>query len=217
MYNRCVRESSPEQRVRCCSTQSATATSIVDVTTSTGKTWMDRNLGAAEVAASSTDPASYGDLYQWGRAADGHEKRTSVITAGPVAAGSEGANFITTSDSPRDWLSTKDDTRWGATKTAHDPCPTGYRVPTAAELDAELNEFSPKDIDGAFESALKLSAACRRLDNGNFEFVGSGGFYWSRYFASKILSFVIPNLFRNQGDKSGCFGFSIVSEKKPKG
>jgi hypothetical protein len=109
----------------------------------------------------------------------GTKKKTSATTAGPVAAGSEGANFITTSDSPRDWLSTKDDTRWGATKTAHDPCPTGYRVPTAAELDAELNEFSPKDIDGAFESALKLSAACRRLDNGNFEFVGSGGFYWS--------------------------------------
>ncbi|WP_372934176.1 hypothetical protein, partial [Mariniphaga sediminis] len=36
----------------------------------TGKTWMDRNLGASQVATSSTDIAAYGDLYQWGRAAD---------------------------------------------------------------------------------------------------------------------------------------------------
>ena len=46
-----------------------------DQTTSTGKIWMDRNLGATQAATSSTDAASYGDLYQWGRAADGHEKK----------------------------------------------------------------------------------------------------------------------------------------------
>ncbi|SMN17648.1 hypothetical protein CRYPA_1272 [uncultured Candidatus Thioglobus sp.] len=28
--------------------------------------WLDRNLGATQVAASSTDSAAYGDLYQWG-------------------------------------------------------------------------------------------------------------------------------------------------------
>lgn len=38
----------------------------------TGKVWMDRNLGASQVATSSTDANSYGDLYQWGRAKDGH-------------------------------------------------------------------------------------------------------------------------------------------------
>ena len=32
----------------------------------TGEIWMDRNLGASQVATSSTDAASYGDLYQWG-------------------------------------------------------------------------------------------------------------------------------------------------------
>ena len=42
-----------------------------------------------------TDAASYGDLYQWGRNTDGHESRTSATTAGPVAAGAEGANFVT--------------------------------------------------------------------------------------------------------------------------
>jgi hypothetical protein len=33
------------------------------VTSSTGQVWMDRNLGASQVATSSTDPASYGDSY----------------------------------------------------------------------------------------------------------------------------------------------------------
>ena len=42
----------------------------------TGKVWLDRNLGATQVATSCTDADSYGDLYQWGRAADGHQVRT---------------------------------------------------------------------------------------------------------------------------------------------
>ncbi|MCD4736862.1 MAG: hypothetical protein K8R53_12530, partial [Bacteroidales bacterium] len=33
----------------------------------TGKVWLDRNLGASQVATSSTDTNAYGDLYQWGR------------------------------------------------------------------------------------------------------------------------------------------------------
>ncbi len=56
-------------------------TDIVDVTNpTTGKTWMDRNLGASQAATSSNDAASYGDLYQWGRRADGHQCRTSATT-----------------------------------------------------------------------------------------------------------------------------------------
>ncbi|MDO5968527.1 hypothetical protein Q4Q35_01790, partial [Flavivirga aquimarina] len=52
-----------------------------DITSSaTGKIWMDRNLGASQVATSSNDADAYGDLYQWGRAADGHESRTSSTT-----------------------------------------------------------------------------------------------------------------------------------------
>ncbi|MDD2634267.1 MAG: hypothetical protein PHW82_02075 [Bacteroidales bacterium] len=47
----------------------------------TSKLWMDRNLGASQFAINSTDVAAYGDLYQWGRAADGHQIRTSGTTA----------------------------------------------------------------------------------------------------------------------------------------
>ena len=52
-----------------------------DVTnTYTGEIWMDRNLGASNVATSSSDTGSFGDLYQWGRRADGHQCRNSSIT-----------------------------------------------------------------------------------------------------------------------------------------
>jgi hypothetical protein len=164
----------------------ATPAPIPSVTSPTGKIWMDRNLGASQIATSSTDAASYGDLYQWGRPTDGHQLRNSATASGPVASGSEGTNFITNNSGTRDWLALQDDFRWnsntmgGVTKTGNDPCPTGYRVPTQAELQAELVEFSPRNAAGAFESLLKLPVAgLRSLSTGALLDVGSFGNYWS--------------------------------------
>ena len=162
---------------------------IPSVTSSTGNIWMDRNLGATQVATSSTDAASYGDLYQWGRNSDGHQIRGSSIAGGPVASGSEGSNFIT---SGGDWLSSspQDDTRWnGSAKGAHDPCPTGFRVPTETELEAERNNggtgfwgtgSAQNNPAGAYNSPLKLPVAGYRLSStGALTNVGSNGRYWS--------------------------------------
>ena len=46
----------------------------------TGRTWMDKNLGASQVAISFDDVNAFGDLYQWGRASDGHQLRNSTTT-----------------------------------------------------------------------------------------------------------------------------------------
>ena len=154
-------------------------TTIVEVTGPNGNIWMDRNLGATQAATSISDAASYGDLYQWGRTTDGHEKRNSTVVAGPVASGTEGANFIASFTTPRDWLSTQDNTRWGATKTANDPCPRGYRVPTETELNAERLLFATDDAAGAFGSVLKLPVAGNRTSTGALNKVGANGFYWS--------------------------------------
>ena len=56
-------------------------TAVVEVTSLTGRIWMDRNLGAEQVATSPTDSKAFGDLYQWGRWADGHQCRTSGTTS----------------------------------------------------------------------------------------------------------------------------------------
>ncbi|KAA0437146.1 MAG: hypothetical protein FXV80_06575, partial [Candidatus Thioglobus sp.] len=50
------------------------------VISATGRTWLDRNLGANQVATAIGDAASFGDFYQWGRPADGHQLRTTSTT-----------------------------------------------------------------------------------------------------------------------------------------
>ncbi|HIJ26877.1 MAG: hypothetical protein HON68_09360 [Gammaproteobacteria bacterium] len=50
------------------------------ITSTTGKKWLDRNLGATEVCTTTTTANCYGDTYQWGREADGHQVRTSGTT-----------------------------------------------------------------------------------------------------------------------------------------
>lgn len=60
---------------------SGSATIVVDVVGAGGATWMDRNLGATQVATSSSDTDAYGDLYQWGRFTDGHQCIDSDVTS----------------------------------------------------------------------------------------------------------------------------------------
>ena len=155
----------------------ASETEIVDVDTA-GYTWMDRNLGAITDARAPNDCYAYGNLHQWGRGNDGHEDRNSDVTSGPVAAGNEGSDFITSSG---DWLSSPDDNRWdGATKGPEDPCPAGYRVPTETELQDLEDSFSPNNSSGAISSPLKLPVAGYRISSsGTLDLVGSFGFYWS--------------------------------------
>lgn len=164
-------------------------TQIVDVTNpTTGKIWMDKNLGASQVAMSSGDVNAYGDLYQWGRFAEGHHCRTSLVyssgpanTAVPNAGNPWDGKFITTiGSSPFDWLSPQDDNLWQGVNGTNNPCPGGYRLPTEAEWEAERLSWSTNNAAGAFASPLKLPAAgFRQRNNGTIDGEGSFGFYWS--------------------------------------
>ncbi|NMB95540.1 MAG: hypothetical protein GYA02_02865, partial [Clostridiaceae bacterium] len=152
----------------------------------TGKIWMDRNLGASQVATSSTDANAYGDLYQWGRAADGHESRTSATTstnatsAVPNDGNAWDGFFITEGSYPYDWLTPQDDNLWQGVSGTNNPCPSGYRLPTEAEWEAERTSWSSNNAAGAFASPLKLPVAGNRNNsNGSLDNVGSYGNYWS--------------------------------------
>ncbi len=162
-------------------------TAIVDVTNpTTNRVWMDRNLGASQAATSSTDAASYGDLYQWGRGADGHQCRTSNISElnATVDMDSPGhGDFIIVNTSDSDWRSPQNDNLWQIGSQINNPCPNGYRVPSEAELSVEFMSWSSNDATGAFASSLKLPVAgYREYEDASLSEVGSKGSYQSSSF-----------------------------------
>ncbi len=146
------------------------------------KCWLDRNLGATQVATSSTNAASYGDLFQWGRGADGHQVRTSGTTEVQSATDSPGhGDFIYEDEFTRDWRSPQNDNLWQGVNGINNSCPNGFRLPTVDELIAELASWDPNfNAAGAFASPLKLPLAGARASvNGLLTEVGTIGFYWS--------------------------------------
>ena len=161
---------------------------IPSVTSTNGRIWMDRNLGATQVATSSTDAASYGDLYQWGRDNDGHQSRASCKTGTAVTSASAGhGDFILTgSGTDYNWTNYgNENDLWQS--GLNDPCPAGYGIPTEPELNLELTQWSgPNYAIDAYNSALKLPLAGHRLSSdGKLTNVGSHGYYWSSSVSSK--------------------------------
>ena len=156
------------------------ATDVYNPTT--GKVWMDRNLGATQVATSSTDANSYGSIYQWGRATDGHQLRTSTTTTTLSSTDTPGnSNFISipSCSGTLNWRSSQNDNLWQGVSGTNNPCPSGYRLPTEAEWIAEASTWGTLAA-GAFASVLKLPVAgVRSVCGGGLEIVGVGGIYWS--------------------------------------
>ena len=144
----------------------------------TGRVWLDRNLGASQACTALDDTACYGDYFQWGRAADGHEKTTSATTSTQattiVAADS---SFITNSN----WSTADSDGALRAAEWAKTDgtsiCPVGYRVPTIA--DWELEEVAFESNTEAYDTLKLPSAGARSSNDGSMYSQGSGGYLWS--------------------------------------
>jgi uncharacterized protein (TIGR02145 family) len=132
------------------------------VVTRTGRTWLDRNLGASRVAQSSTDALAYGDYFQWGRPADGHEKVAANGTTADftnvrsATSAPSHSMVIAPNDGSYDWLATPDNSLWSGVNAANNPCPTGFRLPTVSEWYAEAAKFSPANVNGTFEPTFGL-------------------------------------------------------------
>jgi uncharacterized protein (TIGR02145 family) len=194
----------------------------------TVKRFMCYNLGVT----GTQDPLSHqggannGALYQWGRKTDGHEVRTSSTLAGPLA-GAVASRFITNSSTPYDWISPQNDNLWlDASKTANDPCPAGFRVPTQAQWGGLFRDGRTSGAPGTATrntwtwtgngftvgANLYLPAAGYRdayvADLGN---VGTHGNYWSStvsgtraYYLYIQNDYVFPGLSDNRG-----YGYSV--------
>lgn len=152
------------------------------VSSVTNKVWMDRNLGASRACQSIDDIECYGDYYQWGRDADGHENPESNTTDIPVDSLTPNhSKFIIAN---LDW--TNDDPDGVVRNNNWNPCPDGFKIPTKDEILAEniLDRVSAYDI-------LKLPSAGNRLYiNGKLNGLDSFGNIWAENDANRNSSYL---------------------------
>ena len=176
----------------CTSVSAPTTPTVPTVVSKTGRVWMDRNLGAKRVATAYDDSEAYGDLYQWSRGKDGHEKRNSAITdvqSNLVKPGH--SKFI--SRVSFYWYKGSATNLWsgggGHTPNGgvNNPCPVGFRVPTKEEWEKEIATWSRSGLwtsgsdhrEVSFGNVLKIPASGRRQSDGALDKVGIWAPCWS--------------------------------------
>ncbi|RZM06549.1 MAG: hypothetical protein EOO88_53220, partial [Pedobacter sp.] len=151
------------------------------ISTVTGKKWMDRNLGSTRPANSKSDYLAYGDYFQWGRLADGHQKVTRTGGGDADATGVTGmtsvsapyetsgtdvpttVKFIIEGSLLQDWRNPQavvptSSNLWQGVNGKNNPCPAGWRLPTAQEW---VNE-TISNIETGFDK-LRLTYTGARL------------------------------------------------------
>ena len=203
----------------------ASATAVVNVTFGT-QTWMDRNLGARRVATALNDVLSYGNHYQWGRPADGHEISVwngDTHTIGRGFYDATKLENLATSDAPShpnfiltnnnltfyDWRDDNNNNRWATANQG--PCPVGYHVPTDGQWAIADTFGAWNNNTDTYNSALKLpSAGYRYRINGLLNGQGTLGNYWSSTVSvpyARYLLFSSTSAITN--NTSRAFGFPV--------
>ena len=123
----------------------------------TGRVWLDRNLGALNVAGSSNDSNAYGFLYQFGRKDDGHQLRNSSTVSTKLNSVYSPSDLFVINSS--DWANNFNYKVWledWEGLQLNSVAPKGFRLPTSTEFYNEIAGFSSSDTSGAFASFLKL-------------------------------------------------------------
>lgn len=150
--------------------------------------FLDRNLGATATDASSSD--SWGDLYQWGRMTDGHEKRLSrtIPQKAKTVTSVHHNMFILDDVQSNNWVENSSGNVWQADNPVNNPCPCGYRLPTQAEWQAVLAlGYKVQETNSGYyvlsmaDGILELPAAgLRNAHNGYILHSGTRGYYWAQ-------------------------------------
>ena len=199
-----------------------------------------------------TTDFQYGKLYQWGRkygqGYDGglydvsgsyvgtySDATVPDFVSGPggLAVGLSEDNeniFYKATSSPYDWLHPQDGKLWNSgteenpVKTEYDPCPAGWRVPTYAELEGLMQNYSFWTSEGGqtgrwlsgsnphseVVSQVFFPAAGRRSSGGGANDRGYTGTYWSsRPYLNLAynLRFYSGDVYKNYDYRA--YGFSV--------
>ncbi|MGP2655866.1 Ig-like domain-containing protein [Malaciobacter sp. WC5094] len=127
----------------------------------TNRYWLDRNLGAQKVCEDKSDEKCYGDYFQWGRKANGHEKKSSEVFDASLNPLSKdvlsNGKFATWAD---DWRKVRNDDLWKGANAINAVCPAGFRVPTIDELLIET-----KNVNALWNEGEKLDGQYTNIDN----------------------------------------------------
>lgn len=174
-------------------------------TTSVELEFLDRNLGATRVAQSLDDKEAYGWMFQWGRRADGHQevnwgdKPTFVLgvsdnSEAPVDRNTQdNTPFYKKGGATVDWVlnpnqATADDYSlnyyWAAktedpnyaTGGTNNPCPRGFKIPTALEWTAITQQCNNA---GDIYDLIKAPGTGYVKSDGTFAATGSSVYVWA--------------------------------------
>ena len=156
-----------------------------------GKKWFDRNLGAQEPCSNyKGNKSCWGDLYQWGRASDGHQHRESGTSLKQLGTCMESDDRFVLIDAPGDilkevdkiaaskWYKRCDNKSWYQ-EALNSLCPVGWHVPSVQDI----KSLDLKNIRDGFRK-IKLSLAGSRTGierygmGGNIIGGGTSGTYW---------------------------------------
>ncbi|MBS1661752.1 MAG: hypothetical protein JST68_11965 [Bacteroidetes bacterium] len=153
----------------------------------THRKWMDRNLGAAGAPGAYSDWANMGDLFQWGRKADGHQLvNRAATTAGTTAVNGTTTTlssldnpgnslFIVTQANPFDWHVPQNGGLWTGTGGTNNSCPPGWHVPTVDEWRAE----NLGNLTDAYTKLKITAGGMRNFNDGGFSLTTGDGLYWT--------------------------------------
>lgn len=193
-------------------------TAIVEVTGPSGRIWMDRNLGASAAAESIGDIRAFGCLYQWGRGNDGHANitwgATGVLTNGKTTILSPtttpGHNKFIASATTSDWTTASNDHLWKIDNT-NNPCPSGFRLPTSNEANADFGNFGVTNPADGF-AMLKLTVSGWVSPDGSLpaNLYEQDLYYWSGQWTSgntSVFFRMTPGVYRGNGIQSRLYGF----------